>query len=146
MKPKDVCRFMASMYVNFSTSRFDELSRNLEVPEKPMAQMSKGQQQRLRLAATMSRDARLYLLDEPLAGIDLVSRELIVKNLVSNWKEDSTILISTHEIKEIEGFFDRGLYLRGGELVSDVIAESLREYNQSMTDHFIEINKAEANQ
>ena len=136
---------MASMYVNFSTSRFDELSRNLEVPEKPMAQCRKASSNAF--AWPLPCLGMLVCISLMNLWLDrLVSRELIVKNLVSNWKEDSTILISTHEIKEIEGFFDRGLYLRGGELVSDVIAESLREYNQSMTDHFIEINKAEANQ
>ncbi len=144
MQPQDIRKYMGCMYKGVNESKFNELLAALEVPQKPMSQMSKGQQQRMRLVATMSRQARLYLLDEPLSGIDLVSRSLIIKTLIENWDENSTVLISTHEIKDIEGFFDRGIYLKQGEVVSDIFAEKLREYKQSMTDHFIELNKMEA--
>lgn len=142
MNVEDVKKYMRAMYKGVDSDKFESLRDALEVPLKRTSQMSKGQQQRLRLVATMSRKARLYLLDEPLSGIDLVSRSLIIKTLIENWDETSTIVISTHEIQEIEGFFDRGIYLKQGRVVSDIQAEKLRSHKQSMTEHFIELNKS----
>ncbi|NRA66495.1 MAG: ABC transporter ATP-binding protein [Pseudobacteriovorax sp.] len=141
MTTKDIRSFMSVMFDGFNPSKFDELSQSLEVPQKAMGQMSKGQMQRLRLVATMSRQAQLYLLDEPLSGIDLVSRSLIIETLIDVWDKQSAVIISTHEIKEIENFFDRALYLKAGTLVEDVIAEEVRKDNKSLTDLFIEINR-----
>ena len=140
MTTKDVENFMDGMFINFDRKKFQELSKALEVPEKPMGKMSKGQAQRLRLVATMARKARLYLLDEPLSGIDMVSRALIVKTLISSWDQNSCLLLTTHEIKEVEHFFDRGIYLKDGSLVSDVMGEKLRAENSNLADHFIDLH------
>jgi ABC-2 type transport system ATP-binding protein len=144
MSIKDVRRMMSSLFQNFDENLFQKLVSELDVPEKPLGQMSKGQSQRLRLVATMARKARLYLLDEPLSGIDLVSRELIIKTLIKHWDKQSCILLSTHEIREVETFFDRGLFLKDGALVSDVMADDLYRENKSFTDFFIKLHHSGA--
>jgi ABC-2 type transport system ATP-binding protein len=101
--------------------------------------MSKGERGRLRLAMALARSARLYLLDEPLAGIDLLSREKILQSIVREWHKDETILLSTHEIAEAEGLFDRVLYLRDGQLALDVQAEDLRNQGRSVVQAFREV-------
>lgn len=141
MRLSDVKRLMSTLYRSFDASLFEKLSKELDVPSKAIGAMSKGQSQRLRLVATMSRKADLYLLDEPLSGIDLVSRELIIRTLIQNWDQQSCILLSTHEIKEVETFFDRGLFLKEGQMVGDVKTEDVHRNGQSLTDYFIQIHK-----
>jgi ABC-2 type transport system ATP-binding protein len=101
--------------------------------------MSKGERGRLRLAMALARDAKLYLLDEPLAGIDLLSRERILQSIVREWHTDETILLSTHEVAEAEGLFDRVLYLREGRVALDAKAEDLRSQGRSVVQAFREV-------
>jgi ABC-2 type transport system ATP-binding protein len=101
--------------------------------------MSKGERGRLRLAMALARDAKLYLLDEPLAGIDLLSREKILQSIVREWHTDETILLSTHEVAEAEGLFERVLYLREGRLALDARAEELRNQGRSVVQTFREV-------
>ena len=111
----------------------------LEVPDRKTRAMSKGERGRLRLAMALARDAKLYLLDEPLAGIDLLSREKILGSIVREWHTDETILLSTHEVAEAERLFDRVIYLREGRLALDARPEALREAGKSVVDVFREV-------
>jgi len=139
MTPADACRFMAGLYSDFNQDRFRELLDRLDVPARKTKAMSKGERARLRLAMTLARDAKLYLLDEPLAGIDLLSRERILRSLVGEWHTDETILLSTHEVSEAEGLFERVIFLRDGRLALDTRAEALREEGRSVVDAFREV-------
>jgi len=139
MTPADAGYFMRSLYADFDSVRFHELLRGLEVPHRKTKTMSKGERGRLRLAMALARDAKLYLLDEPLAGIDLISREKILSSIVREWHTDETILLSTHEVAEAEGLFERVLYLRDGRLALDISAEALREEGKSVVDAFREV-------
>jgi ABC-2 type transport system ATP-binding protein len=139
MSPKDAARFMAGLYPDFDRNRFRELLGALEVPRRKTKAMSKGERGRLRLAMALARNARLYLLDEPLAGIDLISREKILTSLVREWHTDETILLSTHEVAEAEGLFERAIYLRDGRLALDARAEDLREQGKSVVETFKEV-------
>ena len=139
MKPTDAERFMGNLYADFDRTRFNELLDALEVPRRKTKTMSKGERGRLRLAMALARDAKLYLLDEPLGGIDLISREKILSSIVQEWHTDETILLSTHEVAEAEGLFERVIYLRDGKLALDVSAESLREGGKSVVDTFREV-------
>ena len=132
-------RFMTTFYKDFSSARFDSLRNELGVPNKILAEMSKGQQQKLKLAATMARTADLYLLDEPLSGIDLVARTGILKSLVANWNQESSVIIATHEIKDVEPFLDRAIFLSGGSIKSDELAEEIRNLGLSVADRFLEL-------
>lgn len=139
MTPIDASKFMRNLYDDFDASRFAELLAALEVPVRKTKTMSKGERGRLRLAMALARNAKLYLLDEPLAGIDLISREKILSSIVQEWHTDETILLSTHEVAEAEGLFERAVFLRDGRLALDVTAESLREGGKSVVDTFREV-------
>jgi len=139
MTPSDAERFMAGLYEDFDTARFHELLDALEVPRRKTKAMSKGERGRLRLAMALARNAKFYLLDEPLAGIDLISREKILQSLVREWHTDEAILLSTHEVAEAEGLFDRVVYLRDGRLALDTSAEALRAEGKSVVQTFKEV-------
>ncbi|MFC2083354.1 ATP-binding cassette domain-containing protein, partial [Candidatus Bipolaricaulota bacterium] len=118
MTPVDAERFMRNLYADFDATRFRKMLEALNVPRRKTKTMSKGERGRLRLAMALARNAKLYLLDEPLAGIDLISREKILSSIVQEWHTDETILLSTHEVAEAEGLFERVVYLREGRLAS----------------------------
>ena len=83
-------------------------------------------EEKLNLALVLSRDAKLFLLDEPIAGVDPVAREQILSAVISNIDPESTMLVTTHIIKEMEGIFDRALFINDGKIVLDGNAEDLR--------------------
>jgi ABC-2 type transport system ATP-binding protein len=139
MSPKDAEAFMRGLYDDFDVARYRGLLDSLSVPQRKTKAMSKGERGRLRLAMALARDAKLYLLDEPLAGIDLLSREKILQSIVREWHKDETILLSTHEVAVAEGLFDRVLYLRDGRLALDVGAEDLRNQGRSVVQAFREV-------
>ncbi len=132
MTPADAERFMSGLYADFDASRYRELLDVLAVPRRKTKAMSKGERGRLRLAMALARDVKLYLLDEPLAGIDLLSREKILTSLVREWHTDEAILLSTHEVAEAESLFDRVRLLRQGRLALDASAEALRGEGKSV--------------
>lgn len=139
MDPTDAEKFMRGLYADFDVTRYRSLIEFLAVPARRTKAMSKGERGRLRLAMALARSAKLYLLDEPLAGIDLLSRERILQSIVREWHKDETILLSTHEIAEAEGLFDRVLYLRDGRIVLDAQAEDLRDQGRSVVQAFREV-------
>lgn len=139
MNPSDAETFMKGLYDDFDVVRYRALLGSLAVPRRTTKAMSKGERGRLRLAMALARDAKLYLLDEPLAGIDLLSRETILQSIVREWHTDETILLSTHEVAEAEGLFDRVLYLREGCLALDARAEDLRSQGRGVVQAFREV-------
>ena len=139
MTPREAEKFMAGLYSDFDRSRFNELLDALEVPRRKTKSMSRGERGRLRLAIALARNAKLYLLDEPLAGIDLLSREKILSSIVQEWHSDETILLSTHEVAEAEGLFERVIFLKEGRLALDAQAEALRQEGKSVVDAFREV-------
>ena len=139
MAPKDMQRFMETFYSDFQRDKFQQVLKELDIPEKPLDAMSKGQRQKLKLAATIARTADLYLLDEPLSGIDLVARTGILKTLIANWNEESSVVLSTHEIKDIDPYLDRAIFLDNGCLKADEQAEDIRVGGRSVSDRFLEL-------
>jgi len=123
----------------FDRSRYQALVEFLEVPRRPFGQMSKGQRARANLALALARRAPLYLLDEPLAGIDLISRDRILRALVREWREDAALILSTHEVTEAEALFDRAIFLKEGQVVKDVLVEELRWEGKSVVETFKEV-------
>lgn len=115
---------------------------NLESGAK-VGHLSKGMRARLKLAVTMSRDAELYLLDEPLSGIDPPSRIRIIKSLIGGYESGRhTIIISTHEVAETEGIFDRVIFLDKGQIRLDENADALRAtHGRSIQGLFEEVYK-----
>ena len=89
--------------------------------------MSKGTKEKVQLILVMSRRAKLYLLDEPIGGVDPAARDYILKTIVSNYAEDSTVIISTHLISDIEPVLDEVIFLQNGRVVLQSGADDLRE-------------------
>jgi len=139
LDPKRAAGLFSTLYPDFRPRRFFELLEQLEVPNRALNQMSKGQRARFLLAATLARKVRLYLLDEPLGGVDLITRDRILAALVSEWREDATYLLSTHEVAEAEGIFDRAVFMKEGRVVLNASAEELRERGQSVAQAFREV-------
>ena len=118
MTPKSAIKYMADFYDNFDMQKALDMAARFELPMKQKIKtMSKGQQEKLQLLLVMSRKADLYILDEPLGGVDLVSREFILDTIMKNHAENSTILLSTHLVYDIEKVLDRVLMVKDGKLV-----------------------------
>ena len=108
-------------------------------PKQKLKTMSKGQQEKLCLILILSRNARLYLLDEPLGGLDPSSRAAILDMIMKNYAKDSTVLISTHLINDVEKIFNRVLMISHGKLVVDSHVNELRSHGKSVQDVFLEV-------
>lgn len=92
-----------------------------------LSSMSKGTLEKLQLALVMSRRARLYLLDEPIGGVDPAARAYILSTIIRNYSEDAGMLLSTHLIAEVENLLDDAVFLREGRVVSAGLADDLRQ-------------------
>ncbi len=140
MTPKHAISYMADFYKNFDKEKALRMAQtfNLDLKQK-IKTMSKGQQEKLQLILVMCRKADLYVLDEPLGGVDLVSREFILDTIMKNHSENSTILLSTHLIYDIERVLDRVLMVKGGDLVVNTDVEKITATGKSVEDLFREV-------
>ena len=140
MTPKSAIKYMANFYDNFDMQKALEMAARFELPMKQKIKtMSKGQQEKLQLLLVMSRKADLYILDEPLGGVDLVSREFILDTIMKNHAENSTILLSTHLIYDIEKVLDRVLMVKDGRLVVNTDVSKITEDGKTVEDLFREV-------
>ena len=89
--------------------------------------MSKGMQEKFSIAMVMSRKAKLYILDEPLGGIDPTARDYILDTIIKNYNEDSSILLSTHLINDVERIFDKAIFIKDGSIVLNEYVDVIRE-------------------
>lgn len=125
----------ATFFADFDRPRAEGLLETLGVPqEKRIAQLSKGMKEKLQLTLTMARRAKLYILDEPIAGVDPAAREVIMNTILDNFAEESAILISTHIISDVEQVFDDIAFLKEGTLNLFGDAETLRQRNGKSVD------------
>jgi ABC-2 type transport system ATP-binding protein len=131
---RDAIEYCRVVYPGFRPEKAAEYAGYMKLdPSMKVAGMSKGQEARLQLALCLAREADLTILDEPFSGIDLISREKIVELIIGAVSErKTTLLISTHDIHEVEGLFDRVLFIKDGTLVHEVDAEELRAQTGSI--------------
>ena len=135
MKVESVIKFFEEFYEDFNTKKAYKLLKDLDLDkDKKISKMSKGMQEKLQLILVMSREAELYILDEPLGGVDPATRDYILDTILSNFKEGSSVIISTHLISDIERILDNVIFIDKGKitLVSD--ADKLREKEKSSID------------
>lgn len=141
MKISQVIDFFDDFYSDFDKAKaYDMLKRlNLDA-KKELKHLSKGMKEKLQLILVMSRQADLYCLDEPIAGVDPASREYILNTIISNYNDKATILISTHLIADIEMVLDDAIFLRFGNLQLYKTVEDIRtEHNMSLDAYFREV-------
>ena len=140
MTPKQAINYMADFYKNFNKDKAYEMLRTFNLPEKQKIKtMSKGMQEKMQLLLVMSREAKLYILDEPLGGVDPVARDFIMETIMKNHLANSTILLSTHLIYDIEGILDRVLMVKGGSLAVNTDVKTISEHNMTVEDLFKEV-------
>jgi len=141
MKVRDAFQFYRDMYPDFSDDRADGMKSLLELPErKRIRDLSKGIQERLAVGLSFSRKAPLYLLDEPLAGIDPVEKLKILEALVTVPSEECSILLSTHLVKDVETIFDSAFFLYQGRIIHYCEAEALRaQRNMTVEQAYLEV-------
>lgn len=129
-------KYFQTFFMDFDRERFDELAQRLNLPERTkVSKMSKGYRDRLAVALVMSRRARLYLLDEPLGGVDPVVRDEILDILVEALGDEATMLITTHQVRDLERIFDEVCFLREGKVARYGVAEEIRNEEQADLDH-----------
>ncbi len=126
--------FYGDFYEDFKKERAYEMLKNLGLdPKQKFKNMSKGMKEKVQLVLVMSRDADLYCLDEPIAGVDPAARDYILKTIISEYAEGATVLISTHLIADVEKVLDEVVFIRNGEVIRHASVEEIREqYDRSV--------------
>ena len=135
--------YYCDFFTDFDRLKAETMLRDLGIDTKAKVKtLSKGTKEKLALILTLSRNARLYIFDEPIAGVDPAAREYVLETILSNRSENSTILLSTHLISEIEQYFDHVIFLRQGRVVLDGPANQVREeHGKSIDALFREVFK-----
>ena len=141
MTTEQLLNMYQDFYKDFNRSKALAMISNLGLNRKQkMKEMSKGTREKLQLILTMSREAAVYLLDEPIAGVDPAARDYIIHTILENYNEDGLVLISTHLITDIESILDEVIFLQNGKVLLHRNADDLRaETGRSIDDYFREV-------
>lgn len=128
MKMKDLLKFFSDFYEDFDLEKAEEMieALNINVDEK-IKDMSKGTKEKVQLILVMSRNADVYILDEPIGGVDPAARSFIMRTILQNFSEESTLIIATHLISEIENICDEIIFLSYGEIKLQGNVDEIRE-------------------
>ena len=137
----ELIEFFDDFYADFSKERALEMFANLGINTKAkLKTLSKGTKEKVQLILVMSREAQLYILDEPIAGVDPAARDYILKTIISNYNPEATILLSTHLISDIENVLDEVIFIRYGQLVLQTSVDDIREnHGKSVDAYFREV-------
>lgn len=135
MRVHEAIKFFAEFYQDFDVKKAEKLAKTLDLDlDKKIIKMSKGMQEKLQLILVISRKAKLYILDEPLGGIDPATRDFILDTILSNFNADASLLISTHLISDIERILDEVIFINDGKIVLQSDADALRQKEKSSID------------
>lgn len=142
-KVSELLDFFGDFYQDFDRSRAEQMLTALGIdPEARMRTLSKGTQEKVQLVLTMSRRARLYLLDEPIGGVDPAARDYILNTIINNYDPNATVLISTHLISDVERVLDEFVFLYQGKVIQKGEADAVREETgKSLDELFREVFK-----
>lgn len=140
MRPMDAISYFADFYKDFDKEKAIKMVTDFNLdPKQKLKTMSKGQQEKLNLILVMCRQAKLYILDEPLGGLDPAARSAILDLIMKNYAENSTVLISTHLISDVERIFNRVLMISQGKLIVNSHVDELREKGKTVDEVFKEV-------
>lgn len=135
MRVRDVIDRFEDYYKDFDTVRAYDMLAKLNInPTDKLKSMSKGTKEKVQLILVMSRHADLYILDEPIAGVDPAARDYILHTILSNYEENATILISTHLIADVENILDEVIFIQNGEIRLASSVEDIRVNNGKSVD------------
>lgn len=135
MKVKDAIKYFEEFYDNFDSEKAKKLLKDLDLDvNSKISKMSKGMQEKLQLILVMSRNAELYILDEPLGGVDPATRDYILDTILSNFSEGASVIISTHLIADIERILDEVVFIDKGQIIVTSSADELRNKEKASID------------
>ena len=127
LKVVDAIKLFETFYEDFDSQKAENLLKDLDLDkEMHLSKMSKGMKEKVQLVLVMSRRAKIYILDEPLGGVDPASRDYILQTILKNFDENATLLISTHMIADIEKILDEVIIIDNGEIILQENADELR--------------------
>lgn len=128
MKVSDIISYFEDFYADFNAAKaFDMLQKlNIDATMK-LKSLSKGTKEKVQLILVMSREAKLYVLDEPIAGVDPAARDYILNTIISNYNKDATVLLSTHLISDIENILDEVIFIQNGHITLYDSVDNIRE-------------------
>ena len=137
MKVMEIVEYFRDFYPDFQVDRaYDMLARLQIQPYERLKNLSKGTKEKVQLILVMSRNADLYVLDEPIAGVDPASRDYILQTIVGNYNRNASILLSTHLISDVENILDEVVFIRQGNIVLQAGAEQIRQNEGKSVDRF----------
>ena len=135
MKVKDILSYFADFYDNFIMERAAHMLEDLDIDVNArFKNLSKGTQEKVQLILVMSRDAALYVLDEPIGGVDPAARDYILKTILTNYNDNATVLLSTHLIGDIENVLDRVVFIRQGRVSLNATVDEIRMQQRKSVD------------
>lgn len=137
MKIKEVIQYFKDFYDDFREEVAYELLKKLGInPNDQLKTLSKGMKEKVQLILVMSRKAQLYILDEPIGGVDPAARDYILDTILKNFNEDASILISTHLISDIEKILDEVIFIKDGKIVLHESSDQLRDESGKSIDGY----------
>ena len=140
MRISDILDYFEDFYADFDKTAALRMLASLGVDEREkLKTLSKGTREKVQLVLVMARKAKVYLLDEPIAGVDPVAREFILETILANKAPDSTILISTHLIADVEKILDRFVFIRDGQLLMMQDVEKVKESGKTVDELFRDV-------
>jgi len=135
MKVSEVISYFEDFYDNFNSEKAKKLLKDLDLDiNQKLTKMSKGMQEKVQLVLVMSRTADLYVLDEPLGGVDPATRDYILDTILSNFNENASVIISTHLISDVEKILDEVIFIDKGQIVLQSDADILRNKENASID------------
>ena len=141
MKVSHILAFFRDFYSDFNNDKALDMLKALGIDERDsLKSLSKGTKEKVQLILVMARDARLYLLDEPIGGVDPAARDFILNTIIRNYNPEASVVISTHLIYDIEQVLDDVIFLRNGEVILGTSVDDLREnHGMSVDAYFREV-------
>ncbi len=137
MNVKSLLSFYEDFYEDFDAGRAAQMLQALEIDQNmTFKKLSKGTREKVQLIMTMSRNAGLYLLDEPIAGVDPAARDYILRTIIGNYSENALVLISTHLIADVEPILDEVVFLKQGHIELHENTDALRERTGMSVDNY----------
>ena len=141
MKIKDAGRYYQDFFDDFDAQQFEKLTADMDLEmNMKVRNLSSGMMAKLKIAVTLSRNAELYLLDEPLNAIDLLARDEVVNTILTNMSDNASVVISSHLVEELERIIDKAIFMKDGQIVLMGDVEEIRqERGESVTDLYRQI-------
>ena len=141
MRVKDTINFFEDFYEDFRRYMAEQMLESLNISKNSkIKQLSKGTREKVQLVLVMSREAEVYLLDEPMGGVDPAARDYILKTILTNYNENASVIITTHLISDVEKVLDDVVFIKNGEIVFHKDVDVIREEkNMSIDSLFREV-------